>query len=104
MTLQYANSEKQFKEMIEKIKNTTNNWGINYIKLPARWMTLDFPYKIENLEKLKWYYSQWEILFDNQECTVKKDGSSWVYLTIIARKKSEYISFFLTPFLWQFLI
>jgi hypothetical protein len=25
MTLQYANSEKQFKEMIEKIKNTTNN-------------------------------------------------------------------------------
>lgn len=88
MTLQYANSKKQFNEMIEKIKNITNNWGINYIKLPAQWMTLDFPYKIGHLEELIWYYSDWDILFNNQEKILKKDGNLGVYISIIARKKS----------------
>lgn len=88
MSLQYANSEKQFTDMIEKIKNTTNNWGINYIKLPAQGMSLWFPYKILDLDALKNYYSDWEILFDKFETQKKEDGKLGVYVTIIARKKS----------------
>lgn len=88
MTLQYAGNKNKFLQMIEKIKNTTKNGGINYIKLPAKWMTLDFPYKIGSLEELKWSYTDWDILFDNYEKIIKEDWTFWVYVTIIARKKS----------------
>jgi hypothetical protein len=88
MTLQYANSEQQFSQMIEKMKQYTKQWWINYIKLPAAWMSLWFPFKILDLEALISYYSDWEILFDKFETQKKDDGKIWVYVTIIARKKS----------------
>ena len=87
MTLQYVNSEQQFSQMIKKMKEYTNEWWINYIKLPAHGMTLWFPFKILDLEALISYYSDWEILFDKFE-TQKNDGwKIWVYVTIIAQKK-----------------
>jgi hypothetical protein len=88
MSLQYAHSEEQFRKMISKMKKNTRKGWINYIKLPAHGMTLWFPFKILDLDALKNYYSDWEILFDKFE-TQKKEGSKiWIYVTIIARKKS----------------
>ena len=88
MTLQYSDSEQKFAEMIAKMKKNTNIWGINYIKLPAHWMSLWFPFKILDLGALKYYYHDWEILFDKFETQKKEDGKLGVYVTIIARKKS----------------
>jgi hypothetical protein len=88
MSLQYASSEEQFSDMICKMKKYTNKWWINYIKLPAQGMSLWFPYKILDLDALKSYYSDWEIMFDNYEKMLKENGKFWVYVTIIARKKS----------------
>ena len=89
MSLQYADSKEQFNDMILKIKKHTNIWGINYIKLPAQGMSLWFPYKILDLETLKSYYSDWEIIFDSFETHQKKDGKKGVYVTIIAKNKKS---------------
>lgn len=87
MSLQYAKDKQQFSEMICKMQSYTNPGGINYIKLPAKWMSLEFPYKILDLEALKVYYEWWNILFDKFEKQEKPDGKIGVYVTIIARKQ-----------------
>jgi hypothetical protein len=86
MSLQYADSEQQFSDMIINLKKYTKKWGINYIKLPAHGMTLWFPYKILDLESLKLHYWDWEILFDKFETQKKENWKIAVYITIIAKK------------------
>jgi hypothetical protein len=86
MSLQYAKNKQQFSYMIDKMQSHTNIWGINYIKLPAQWMSLEFPYKILDLDALKAYYEWWEILFDKFEKEEKEDWKIWIYVTIIAKK------------------
>jgi hypothetical protein len=64
MSLQYAKNKKQFSEIIETLKQKTKIGGINYIKIPTKQMTLDFPHKIKNITELKKYYQNCEILLE----------------------------------------
>jgi hypothetical protein len=73
--------------MILKMKKNTTRGGINYIKLPAHGMTLWFPFKILDLDALKNYYSDWEILFDKFETNKTEHSKIWIYVTIIAKNE-----------------
>jgi 2-polyprenyl-3-methyl-5-hydroxy-6-metoxy-1,4-benzoquinol methylase len=86
MSLQYSKNKKQFSETIEKLKQKTKIGGINYIKIPTKHMTLDFPYKIKGISELKKYYKDWKILFQKEEIKLNQDKTTSSYVLLIVKK------------------